>query len=103
MKLADGKQAPELQLSSQGERIKVFDTRKALIFASLDITIATVGDLININGSITIREASITPQKIPQSLITSSEDEIIVDAEQNQSSMQSQQTPQANSRRSRLN
>jgi translocation and assembly module TamB len=96
MTLADGKQAPELQLSLQGERIKVFDTREALIFASPDITIATVGDLININGSITIPEASITPQKIPQSVITSSEDEIIVDAEQNQSSMQSQQNIAAN-------
>lgn len=96
MKLADGKQAPELQLSLQGERIKVFDTREALIFASPDITIATVGDLININGSITIPEASITPQKIPQSVITSTEDEIIVDAEQNQSSMQSQQNIAAN-------
>jgi translocation and assembly module TamB len=96
MKLADGKQASELQLSLQGERVKVFDTREALIFASPDITITTIGGLIKIDGSITIPEATITPQKIPQSVITSTEDEIIVDAEKNQSSMQSQQNIVAN-------
>lgn len=78
LKIADDMQLSELQLSLEGESVKVLDTSEAVIFASPNITVATVGDLISVNGSITIPKARITPQKVPQSVITSSADEIVI-------------------------
>lgn len=94
--LADGDQAPELNLSLTGERVKVLDTQEAIVFASPDITITTTNDSININGSITIPEANITPKKIPESVVSITEDQIIVDTEQNELSNQRQQKIAAN-------
>jgi translocation and assembly module TamB len=96
LKLPDGGQAPELNLSLKGERVKVFDTQEAIVFASPDLIVTTNNDSININGSVTIPEASVTPQKIPESVVSISEDQIIVDTVRNEQSNQSQQNIVAN-------
>jgi translocation and assembly module TamB len=96
MQLPDGKQSPQQNLSLKGEKFKIFDTKEALIFVSPDLKIVTIDALININGSIIIPRANITPNKIPASVVTSSEDQIIVDTENNAPANKTQQSITAN-------
>ncbi len=92
----EGESIPELNLRLIGEKVKVFGTEEATVFASPDLTIVTNNESININGTVEIPEAKITPKQVPKSVINVTEDQIIVDTQTDGSLNQSQQDVSAN-------
>ena len=67
-------------LKVQGDRFKVLDTRDARVYASPDLTIGVTPERIDVDGTVTIPKADITPKNIPASngAVTVSDDQIIV-------------------------
>ncbi|MEN8801092.1 MAG: translocation/assembly module TamB domain-containing protein [Thiogranum sp.] len=67
------------RLSITGSDFRVMDTREAVISASPDLTLALTGQQIDIDGQITVPSARIRPRKLPESSVSVSADQIIVD------------------------
>ncbi|MGH1485379.1 MAG: translocation/assembly module TamB domain-containing protein [Cellvibrionaceae bacterium] len=72
---------PHINLVIKGKDAQLFATEEASLFISPDITINTNDEIIDIKGKLTIPKASITPKKVPASVVTTSDDQIIVDDE----------------------
>ncbi len=92
----EGESIPELNLSLTGEKVKVFGTEEATVFASPNLTVIANNELVSVNGTVEIPEATITPKKVPKSVINITEDQIIVDTETDGTSPQPQQNVSAN-------
>jgi translocation and assembly module TamB len=67
------------RLRITGSDFRVMDTREAVIDASPDLTLVMSGQHIDIDGQITVPSARIRPRKLPESSVTISADQVIVD------------------------
>jgi len=67
------------RLRITGSDFRVMDTREAVINTSPDLTVAMTGQHIDIDGQIIVPSARIRPRKLPESSVTVSADQTIVD------------------------
>ncbi|MFT6389374.1 MAG: translocation and assembly module TamB [Cellvibrionaceae bacterium] len=72
-------QGPEQTLNVKGNDFQVLNTVEAIAYISPELTIDSKRHHTHIEGIIAIPQASITPKKLPESVVTPSEDQIIVD------------------------
>ena len=76
---------PHINLMVTGNDVQLFATEEASLFVSPDITVKTNNEIIDIKGTLAIPKASITPKKVPASVVTTSADQVIIDSRQKKS------------------
>jgi translocation and assembly module TamB len=74
-----------------GENFQALAIDEASIYISPDITINNTQGIIDISGTLTIPKATITPTQLPASAVTISDDQVIVDSQEQQISVKTQQ------------
>ncbi|MDN5937280.1 MAG: translocation/assembly module TamB domain-containing protein [Salinisphaera sp.] len=77
--LAFADDGPRLSLAVAGEKFQVMDTADARVFVSPDLHIEMTADQIAVTGQVTVPQAAITLQRLPQGGgVTVSDDQVIV-------------------------
>ena len=72
----------DVNLSIRGDRFQVVNIPDATAYASPDLDIAVTPERVDVTGSVTVPEASITPRDLPESGVTTvSGDQVIVTEE----------------------
>jgi len=71
--------APEVNLKITGNDFEAINTDEANVFISPNINVTTNRHKIDVQGELRIPKATITPKRIPASVVSVSEDQIIID------------------------
>ncbi len=69
-----------MDLWARGERLRVADRADAKVFVSPDLALQGDGDGLNLSGTLKVPEADLKPRELPESAVTVSEDQVLVDA-----------------------
>ncbi|MGH1440160.1 MAG: translocation/assembly module TamB domain-containing protein [Cellvibrionaceae bacterium] len=69
---------PSVELKVKGNQFQVINTEEATAYASPDLLITSEDQRVNIEGKLTIPKATIAPKKLPPSVVTASEDQVII-------------------------
>lgn len=69
---------PRVSLRIQGNAFQVFNTDDGHVWVSPDLTVRVRGREIHVNGKVLVPRARITPQQLPESAVTVSDDQVIV-------------------------
>ncbi|MDN5850136.1 MAG: translocation/assembly module TamB domain-containing protein, partial [Nitrococcus sp.] len=77
-------EAPSTALRITGHEFQAFNTAEAEVFISPDLHVALDATDITVTGEVRIPRARITPEKIPASAVTVSEDQIIIRPHENE-------------------
>ena len=65
---------------ARGERLRIADRSDAKVYVSPDLTLKGDGDGLNLTGTLKVPEADLKPRELPESAVTVSEDQVLVDA-----------------------
>ena len=71
-------EAPRAEMRIDGQEFQAFNTDDAQVFISPALQISLNAQAITVEGEVTVPRAEITPQKMPPSAVTVSEDQVIV-------------------------
>jgi translocation and assembly module TamB len=66
-------------LKITGDQFQVLDTPEAKLFASPDLVVALAGRRVDITGEMRIPRGKIEPKQLPESAVTVSSDQVIID------------------------
>ena len=69
-----------MDLWARGERLRVADRADAKVYVSPDLALKGDGDSLNLTGTLKVPEADLKPRELPESAVTVSEDQVLVDA-----------------------
>jgi len=69
-----------LDLWARGERLRVADRADAKVYVSPDLALKGDGDGLDLSGTLKVPEADLKPRELPESAVTVSEDQVLVDA-----------------------
>ena len=69
-----------MDLWARGERLRVADRADAKVYVSPDLALKGDGDGLNLSGTLNVPEADLKPRELPESAVTVSEDQVLVDA-----------------------
>ncbi len=69
-----------MDLWARGERLRVADRADAKVYVSPDLALKGDGDSLNLSGTLNVPEADLKPRELPESAVTVSEDQVLVDA-----------------------
>lgn len=78
------KDKPSTTLSIRGKDFQVVNTIDAVAYASPNLNITANAENTTISGSLLLPKASITPQTLPESTVSVSDDQVIINGNQNQ-------------------
>tara|TARA_A100001391_G_scaffold174259_1_gene136618 strand:- start:8306 stop:11827 length:3522 start_codon:yes stop_codon:yes gene_type:complete len=81
----DGRWAPTqsplaVSLTVTGQRLRVANREDAVVYVSPDLKLEGDGDTLRLTGNLDIPEADLKPRELPESAITVSDDQVLVDA-----------------------
>ncbi|MEO1901884.1 MAG: translocation/assembly module TamB domain-containing protein [Alcanivorax sp.] len=87
----DGRWSPTrsplaLSLTATGERLRVANRSDAVVYVSPDLKLEGDGDVLRLTGDLNVPEADLKPRELPESAVTVSKDQVLVDARAEQSS-----------------
>ncbi|HEX5678409.1 MAG TPA: translocation/assembly module TamB domain-containing protein [Alcanivorax sp.] len=69
-----------LDLWARGERLRIADRADAEVYVSPDLALKGDGESLNLTGTLNVPEADLQPRELPESAVTVSEDQVLVDA-----------------------
>lgn len=72
------RQPRHAELAVRGSDFEIFHTVNGHVFASPDLAVKLTGTNLDVTGSVTVPKANITPEQIPATAVTASEDQVIV-------------------------
>ncbi|MAO61231.1 MAG: hypothetical protein CL540_18660 [Alcanivorax sp.] len=72
-------------LNLSGERLRVANRDDAVVYVSPDLTLEGDGDVLRLSGDLNVPEADLKPRELPESAVTVSSDQVLVDARAEQS------------------
>ena len=75
-----GRSPLAMDLWAHGERLRVADRADAKVYVSPDLALKGDGDSLNLTGTLKVPEADLKPRELPESAVTVSEDQVLVDA-----------------------
>nr|WP_238400907.1 translocation/assembly module TamB domain-containing protein [Alloalcanivorax marinus] len=87
----DGTWAPTrsplaVALTLRGERLRVANRGDAVVYVSPDLTLEGDGEVLRLSGDLAVPEADLKPRELPESAVTVSSDQVLVDARAEQTS-----------------
>lgn len=81
-----------------GEGFEAVNTRDAQVFLSPDLQVAVRENGVKISGEVAVPRAEITPQNLPESVVSASDDQVIVTSDTENTAMAARREVEANLR-----